>query len=638
MLDFMRRHAQSWMIKVVLFGIVVVFVLWGIWSPNSGRERELAKIGDQIITIAEARNYYQSIRERYQSIYGVQFTDEMAQKMGLKDRAIKDLIYRALLLQEANRLGLRVSAEEVQSSAENIPAFQKDGLFDKATYQRALKQVRMTPQEFEANQRQMLLIGKVQGLIASSVKVSDRELLNAYESFFEKVNLDIAFLNPEDVKGVSPTPDEVKEYFSKHRDDFKLPARARARYLLFDPKEYAKQVEVSAKEAENYYQSNTEKFVQPKRVKVRHILIKADAKDPDALAKAKEKAESIRKEAAAGKDFAQLAKQYSEDPGTKNQGGELGYISKGQVVPEFEEAAFSLKAGEISKVIQTAYGLHILKVDEIQEQKAEPFDKVKDRIQNDLRIRKAGEIAHDDADQAYEAAIKEKTLERFAKDKHLVLKDTGEFSAADTVNLDPKLKEAAFSMSKGDVSPVLRVGKGADVAFAVLQVVEKQEARRPELKEAEAKVLDAVRKEKQKEKALAKGRDLLEKLKKGGDWKSLIAQEGLKTEETGFFERAMDPPKIGSSSEELRKAVQAVGPKNPYPENPVFVDGKYILFHFREKKEIDQAQFDSQKENFRRSLMQQKQEMALSDWMDYLLERAKAEGKFKMFKEANEAL
>ena len=231
MLDLMRRHAGSWMIKMVLFAIVVVFVLWGIWSPQSGRERELAKIGDQIITIAEARSYYQNIRERYQSIYGVQFTEEMAQKLGLKDRAIKDLIHRALLLQEAKRLGLQVSAEEIQSSVENIPAFQKDGLFDKAAYQRALKQVRMTPQDFEANQRQMLLIGKIQGLIASSVKVSDRELLDAYSSLFEKVNLDVAFLNPEDMKDVSPTPDEIRDYFSKHRDDFKIPAR----YMILMP-------------------------------------------------------------------------------------------------------------------------------------------------------------------------------------------------------------------------------------------------------------------------------------------------------------------------------------------------------------------------------------------------------------------
>jgi len=634
MLDLMRRHAGSWMIKMVLFAIVVVFVLWGIWSPQSGRERELAKIGDQIITIAEARSYYQNIRERYQSIYGVQFTEEMAQKLGLKDRAIKDLIHRALLLQEAKRLGLQVSAEEIQSSVENIPAFQKDGLFDKAAYQRALKQVRMTPQDFEANQRQMLLIGKIQGLIASSVKVSDRELLDAYSSLFEKVNLDVAFLNPEDMKDVSPTPDEIRDYFSKHRDDFKIPARAKARYLFFDPKDYTKEVQVSSKEIESYYQNNTEKYIQPKKVKVRHILIKADSKDPEALAKAFQKAESIRQEAAAGKDFAQLAKQYSEDPGTKDRGGELGYISKGQVVPEFEEAAFSLTAGEVSKVIQTPYGLHILKVDEIQPQKTEPFDKVKDQIQMSLRTRKAKEIAHDVADQAYEAAIKEKSLDRFAKEKHLVLKETGDFSAADKVDLDPKLKEAAFSLSKSDVSPVLRVGEG----FAVLQVVEKQEARRPELKEVEGKVLDVVRKEKQKERALAQAKELLEKLKKGTDWKSLVAQAGLKTEETGFFERAMDPPKIGSSSEELRKVIQAIGPKNPYPENPPLVNGKYFLLSFKEKKEIDPAQFNTQKDNFRRSLIQQKQEMAMTDWLDYLLERAKAEGKFKMFKEANEAL
>ena len=633
MLDFMRRHAQSWMIKAALGAVVVVFIFWGIWSPSGSRERELVKIGDQVITITEAKNYYQNMRERYQSVYGARFTEDMAQKLGLKERAVKDLIHRVLLIQEAKRLGLRITPEEVQNSVEAIPAFQKDGLFDKAAYQRALQRVRMTPQEFEANQQQMLLIGKVQGLVASSVKVSDREVLEAYENNFEKVNLDFAFLNPEEIKDVSPTADEVKNYFSKHRDDFKIPVKAKARYLLFDPKEYGKRVEVSAKEIENYYQNNTEKFVQPKRVKVRHILIKADPKDQEGMSKARQKAESIREEAAKGKDFAKLAKQYSEDPGTKDQGGELGYIAKGQVVPEFEEAAFSLKAGEISKVVQTAYGLHILKVEDVQEQKTDPLDKAKNQIRTSLQNRKAQELAHDDADQAYGAAVKEKTLEGFAKEKNRPIKETGIFSAADKVDIDPKLKDAALSLSKGEISPVLRVGE----AFAVLQVMEKQEARNPELKEVEGQVLEAVRKEKQKEKASAKAKDFLEKLKKGADWKSTVTQEGLKIQETGLFERAMDPPQIGSA-DELRKAIQALGPKNPYPENPIFVDGKYVVFRFKEKKEIDQTQFNTQKENFRRALVQQKQEMVFTNWLDNLLDRAKAEGQFKMYKEANEIL
>ena len=633
MLDFMRRHAQSWMIKAALGAVVVVFIFWGIWSPRESREREFAKIGDQTITIEEARKYYQNLRERYQAAYGARFTEEMVQKLGLKDRAVKDLIHRVLLIQEAKRLGLRVTPEEVQTSLEGIPAFQKDGIFDKATYQRAVQRVGMTLPAFEATQQQMLLVAKVQSLIASSVKISDREVLDAYRNDFEKVNLDTAFLNPENIKDASPTPDEVKNYFSKHREDFKIPASAKARYLLFDPKSYLKGVEVTAKEIENYYQANPEKFIQPKRIKVRHILLKADPKDAEGLTKARQKAESIREEASKGKDFSQLAKQHSEDPGTKDRGGELGFISKGQVVPEFEEAAFGLKAGEISPVIQTAYGLHILKVDEIQEQQTDPLDKVRGQIQTLLQTRKAREIAHDEADQAYGAAVKEKTLEGFAREKNLSPKETGIFSAADKVDLDPKLKDAALSLSKGEVSPVLRLGE----TFAVLQVLEKQEARNPEMKEVEAKVVDAARREKQKEKASGKAKELLEKLRKGADWKSLMAQEGLKIEETGFFERATDPPKIGSS-EDFRKAVQGAGPQNPYPENPIFVSGKYALFRFKEKKEIDQTQFNTQQENFRIGLLQQKQENFFTDWLDSLLERAKAEGQFKMYKEVNEIL
>jgi len=633
MLDFMRRHAQSWMIKVALGAVVVVFIFWGIWNPHEGRERDLVKIDGQTISIVEAKNYYQRLRESYQSIYREMFTEEMAKKMGLKERAVRDLINKVLLLKEAHRLGLTVTPGEVQAAIQGFPAFQKDGAFDQASYLRALQGARMTAKEFEASQQQTLLLSKVQRLIISAAKVSDPEVLDFYKAIFEKVNLEVLSLDPADIRDVSLTPDEVRGYFAKHREDFKIPPRVRAQYLLFDPKDYEKHVQIPPKELEDYYQNNREKYTQRKRVKVRHILIKAEAKDAETSAQARKKAESIRDEAVKGKDFAQLAKQYSEDPGTKNRGGDLGYLTRGQLVPEFEQEAFSVKVGEISKVVQTPYGFHILKVDEIQEAKVEPLGKVKDQIATFLRTRKTRELAHDDADQAYASSPKGKGLDNFAKEKNLRLKETGLFSANDKVDLDPKLNDAALSLSKGEVSPVLRLGE----TFAVLQVLERIEPRTPELKEVEGQVSEALRREKQKEKALAKAKEVLERLRKGAEVKSLAAQERLRVQETGFFDRGNDPPKMGNS-EELRKAVATLGLKNAYPENPIFIDGKFWIIHLKEKKDVDLTQFNSQKENYRLGLLQQKQEILLTQWLDELLEQAKAKGNYKMIREANEVL
>jgi len=633
MLDFMRRHAQSWMIKVALGAVVVVFIFWGIWDPGGRQERDLVKIGNRTITIAEARNHFQTLRENYQAVFREKFTDEMVKKLGLKERAVRDLINKVLLLKEGYRLGLTVAPEEIQASIQNNPAFQKDGIFDKASYLRALQRVRMTAKEFEANQRQMLLISKVQGLIISSAKVSDRETLEAYRAIFEKVNLEVLSLNPSDFKEISMTADELGPYFSKHREEFRIPARAKARYLLFDPQDYSKQVQVTLKEVEDYYQNNREKYGQPKQVKVRHLLIKSNPKDPEASAMARKKAESIRDEAAKGKDFAQLAKKYSEDPGTKDRGGDLGFIARGQVVPEFEEAAFSLKVGDISSPIQTPYGFHILKVDEVQEAKIEPLEKVKNQIHFLLQNRKAKELAHDEADQAYTRASKDKELDSFAIEKKLTVRETGLFSPGDKIDLHPKLMDSALSLGKGEVSPVLRVGE----TFAVLQVVEKNEPRIPELKEVERRVSEVLRREKQREKALAKAREILEKLQKGADFKSLARQEGLKVEETGFFERGAEPPKIGSA-EELQKALPSLNAKNPYPEKPIFLNGQYLIFRLQEKKEIDRAQYESKKESFRRTLILQKQELILMNWLEALLEQVKTQGKFKMFHEVNEVI
>jgi len=633
MLDLMRKHAQSPWVWGIVGAIVVVFIFWGIWAPHEGRQRELVKVGDYIITVVEAKNYYQTMRDRYQSVYGERFTEEMAKKLDLKKRAVQEMVNRVLLLQEARRQGLKVTDEEVEASIHSNPAFQKDGLFDQATYVRALQRARMATNYFEASQKEMLLINKLQGLIVTSVKVSDPEVLEAYRQGFEKINLDMISLNPADFKDVSLTPEELQEYFSKHKEEFKLPAKAKIRYLLFDPQNYLKQIPVSAKEIEDYYANNKEKFGQPKRVKVRHILIKADPRDKEGTAKAKQKAESIREEAAKGKDFARLAKLNSEDPGTKDRGGEIGFISKGMVVPEFEQAAFSMKAGEISPVIQTQFGFHILKVDEIQEASTQPLEKVKAQIEVLLKNRQARGIAYDLADQAFAQASKDKSLDKFAEEKKLTVKETPLFSADDKIDLDPKLKGAALSMGKGDITPPLRVGE----AFAVLQAVEIQEARTPALKEVEAKVTEALRKEKQKEKALAKAKVILEKLKKGADFKATAAQEGLKVEETGFFPRASAPPKI-SASEDLRKGLTALSLKNPYPETPIFQDGKYSILHLKEVKGIDLEQFNSQKENFRRGLLMQKQETVLANWLEDLLEQAKAKGDYKEFQAVNEAI
>ena len=633
MLDFMRRHAQSWMIKVALGAIVVVFIFWGIWNPREGRERDLVRIGNQTITIAEAKNYYQNLRERYQSVYGEKFTEDMAKKLGLKERALKDLIHKVLLLREAQRLGLRVTPDEVQMSIQSHPAFQKDGLYDKAAYLRALQRIRTTAKEFEASQRQMLLIAKVQSLIVSSAKIADGEVFEAYRDNFEKLNLDVLSVNPDQLKDVAPTSEEVKAYFTKHRDAFKTPAKVNIRYLLFEPKNYTRGVQVAPKEIETYYQSNQEKFGQPRRLRVRHILIKTDVKDAEAMARARKKAESIREEALKGKDFAQLAKQYSEDPGTKDKGGDLGFISRGQVVPEFEEAIFALKAGGISPIIQTPYGLHIAKVEEIQEAKVEPLDKVKNQILTLLQDRKAKEVAYDEADQAYAAASKEKQLDRFAQEKKLKLRETGLFSSGDKIDLDSKIKDSALALSKGDISPVLRLGE----SFAVFQVVDKQEPRALELKEVEGRAAEALRADKQKEKALAKAKEVLEELKKGANLKSVAAREKFKVEQTGFFERGTDPPKM-AASEELRKTLATLSLKNPYPANPLLVNGQYVILHLQEIKAVDPAQFNSQKENFRRALMQQKQEIILVTWLEDLLEQVKAKGEFKMMREVNEAI
>jgi peptidyl-prolyl cis-trans isomerase D len=258
---------------------------------------------------------------------------------------------------------------------------------------------------------------------------------------------------------------------------------------------------------------------------------------------------------------------------------------------------------------------------------------VKEKIQKMLQERKARELAYDQADEAYARGMKDGKLDNFAQEKNLSLKETGLFSAQDKTDLNPKLIDSALALNTGDISPVLRLGD----TLAILQVVQKEEARNPELKEVEDKVVQALKKKKQKEKALAKAKDILEKIKKGAEGKALAAQEKLKIEETGFFERAGAPPKM-EFSEELRKAIFTLLPQNPYAPNPLLLNDQYVILRLKEVKEVDQKQFQEHKENFRQALLREKQELILSAWLEERLEEAKAKGWFKMKKEIGDVL
>jgi peptidyl-prolyl cis-trans isomerase D len=364
MLRLMRRHAGSWVIKLLLGAIVIVFIFWGVGSFRAQRGGRVAMVnGDQI--------------------------------------------------------KCRVSEKELADAILHIPAFQSAGAFDKYLYKNVLDRLRMTPEAFEAAQKDQMLIDQLRTLVTSNAKVSDQEVREWFNWLNTSVDIEYAFFDPSRYKNARPSEEQIKAFYEKHKENYKTDPMIKVRYVHFDPKEYRSKVKLSDSEAREYYDENLESFKIPKKVVARHILIKVspDA-DPETVKKTKEKALKIYKLAKEGKDFAELAKKYSEGP-SRNNGGYLGEFTKESMVKPFSDKAFSMKAGEISEPVRTRFGWHIIKVEKIIDAHTTPFKDAEKDIEKKLTDNKAKSLAYDAAESVSDIAYDGDDLIKAAKERHL---------------------------------------------------------------------------------------------------------------------------------------------------------------------------------------------------------------------------
>ena len=294
MLRILREHATSWMLRGILILVAVTFVSWGGYSLI--REKKVtyaAKVNGVVIEMKDYGDAYQAVIKQYRDALGPSFSEKMIEELHLKEKVMDDLISRILIGQEVKRLGLTVNDEELREAIESIPYFQVNGQFDRRNYERVLQVNRMSPEEFERNQRQNLLLSKVVNLIRlNGGKVSEEEILETY--LFENERINLAFLKvaPDAFRGqVTANEVEMKDYYQKHQEEFRVPTFIQIQYLLFRPSDFENHIQVSSDEIKRYYDLRKDTFKIPKQVRVRDILIKAGPQDaPDQLEAKKKKA------------------------------------------------------------------------------------------------------------------------------------------------------------------------------------------------------------------------------------------------------------------------------------------------------------------------------------------------------------
>jgi peptidyl-prolyl cis-trans isomerase D len=420
----MRKHAGSWLIKVMLGAIVVVFVLWGVGSWTSQRSGRVATVNGDTITIDEYRITYKRLIDQVRQSFGNNANEELIRSLQLEQKALDQLVDNLLVRQAASELGMQVSDEDLSQSIRNISAFQVAGVFDPRRYQLILTNNNLTPEAFEINQRDAILTQKLNNFINASVKVSDQEAVEWFKWNDASVNLNFFLLETSRYKDIAVTDEEIQQYFESHKDAYKTKPALKVRYLKFAPQTYLSQVAISDDEISEYYDEHLAEFQNPKTVEARHILIKVDPNaGPDDVAQAKERIESVLQKAQDGQDFAELAKQFSEGP-SKDNGGHLGTFRREAMVKPFSDKAFAMKAGEISDPVKTQFGWHIIKVEKVNEPTTTSLADAKDDIRQKLADERSKIIAYDAAESVYDATFGGDQLTSVAAEHNLSIIST----------------------------------------------------------------------------------------------------------------------------------------------------------------------------------------------------------------------
>jgi peptidyl-prolyl cis-trans isomerase D len=473
----LRDTLPKWVVGIILALLIVPFALWGINSYfTASSDNSVATVNGDPIQPAEFQRAYQNQYARMQQLYGQAFRPEMIDEKALRQQTLDALVEQTLLTQQVAKDHYAVGDAQLLDAIQKMPTFQLDGKFSKQVYVSALATNGMTPEEFERRDRQGIIMNQVQSSIQDSAITTPAEL--ATELAARDQQRQIAYLMVDGKRFLDhaqASDADIAAYYKAHSADFMTPEKVSLAYVELDEAQLAKQATPpSDADLQAQYQQQMDKYKQDETRQARHILITVKAGDAAADAAAKAKAEDILKQLKAGGDFAKLAAQYSQDPGSAKQGGELGNVSHGMMVKPFEDALFAIaKPGDIAGPVKTQFGYHLIQLESVQAAKVRPFAEVKPELLADYQKKSADDKYYALGDQLANLAYEHsQSLDEVSKQLNLpiqtvddVTRDAGTFIAS-----NPDVRKAAFSeqvLTQGNNSEPIQLGPNHAVVIRV---------------------------------------------------------------------------------------------------------------------------------------------------------------------------
>ena len=625
MLDFLRKRKRNWVIILFLGAIIVSFALFvGSGKIRDPAGADVAEINGEPITQREFALHYEREVQRYRELLKGSLTPEMVKGLNIKGNLIESLIQKKLVLQEARRLGLGATDDDLANHLAQAPEFQIGGRFSKERYLQLLQANRLLPAQFEEEQREQLTVQRLYNVVIDAVHVTDAEVRERYRIEQEKINLNFLKLPLGDFASqVTLSDDDIKKYYERNKDSFKEPLRIQIEYLSYPFDQYTSAVEVSDKEIEEYYKTNLNtQFHKPKEAKVRYISIGMGPGTDDNQKRATHaRAAAVVKEARAGKDFAALAKRESNDP-TAAKGGDIGWVAAGQLPPLMEKTIFGLAKGAVSDPIESPAGFQIFKLEDIKEEKTLTLKEASAEITKIIKTEKAKREAAKLADGDREKALAGSTFTDLAQASRATLKLTSLFANGQIVpeiGENQEFYKNAFALGAKDTSPIV---EGKD-AYYLLRLKQRKEPAVPPLENVSGQIEKALKESKAYEAALQRGNNLLDQLKKEKDLAKVAQSNNLKLDETGLFLRsAQQIPKVGDLAE-MRAGPITLSEQKPIPDKLYSQKDAVYILAFKESRGADMEQFEKDKESIKKQTVAESRQRALVKFMESLKSKAK---------------
>jgi peptidyl-prolyl cis-trans isomerase D len=622
----MRRHKAwlKWSLGLVAVAMVIFFIPQDFLQPGAtstvgASPREvIAEVDGRELTVGDFQQRYLSQIQSYRNQFGGNINDQLLRQLGIDQQILTQMIDEQVALIEAERHGLTVSDDELAQQIFSIPGLQENGRFiGEQRYEQLLQSQNppLTKGQFEESLRRSMIIDKLRAALTDWMAASDSDLEREYRSRNEKVKLQVVSLTADKFRPEVKVSDaDVASYFESKKGDYRVGEQRKIKYLLLDRDQARQKVNVPATDIQRYYNDNIQQYQTPEQVQASHILLNTAGKDEAAVRK---QAEGILAQVKGGADFAELAKKMSEDPGSKDNGGDLGFFERGRMVPEFEAAAFSMEPGQVSDLVKSQFGFHIIKVVEKRPATSQTLDQVRPQIQQLLAMQIADQQIADRAQQLDDRIDDPGDLDTVARELGVMVQESGFFQREDPVpgiGAAPQVADAAFRLNDGEASDALTSSRGP----VFITVTEKKAAYVPALDEVKDRVREDLIRTRANELSRQRASQIAGALKSAPNFAAAAKAQGFEAKDTELVARESALPDIGVSPEVDRVAFTL--PVNGVSD-PIQTGDGTVIVKVVERDEVTPDEFRIAREAFRAELLNERRGQFFSAYMTKAKER-----------------